>query len=99
MALMESPHQIDVVNRCDHGRLMSGNSQPRYLENRMPKMIGAQEFYSTQEVAIAAGISKATLLRWLKNGDVPEPMRDRRGWRIFSEDHVGEIRAWAHKTI
>lgn len=65
----------------------------------MPKMIGAQEFYSTQEAAIAAGISKATLLRWLKNGDVREPKRDRRGWRIFSEDEVGEIRAWAHKTI
>lgn len=24
MALLESPHQIHVVNRCDHGRLISG---------------------------------------------------------------------------
>ena len=47
---------------------------------------------------MAAGVSRPTLLRWLKNGDIPEPKRDRRGWRIFSEVEVGEIRAWAHKT-
>ena len=65
----------------------------------MPKRIGEQEFYFTQEAATAAGISKATLLRWLKNGEVREPKRNRRGWRIFSEDEVGELKAWAHKTI
>lgn len=64
----------------------------------MPKRIGDQEFYSTMETATAAGISKATLLRWLKNGDVTEPKRDRRGWRIFSELEVDKIRAWAHRT-
>ena len=64
----------------------------------MPKRIGDQVFYSTVEAAMAAGISKATLLRWLRNGDVPEPKRDRRGWRIFSEIEVNEIRTWAHRT-
>ena len=34
----------------------------------MPKRIGDQDFYSTVETAKAAGISKATLLRWLKRG-------------------------------
>ena len=65
----------------------------------MPRQIGGRVFYSTQEAAEAAGISKATLLRWLKNGDVREPKRDRKGWRLFSVNDVGEIRAWAHKTI
>ena len=64
----------------------------------MPKRLGGQLFYSTGETAIAVGISKATLLRWLRTGDVREPKRDRRGWRIFSEIEVEEIRAWAHKT-
>ena len=64
----------------------------------MPKMIGDKEFYSTVEAATAAGISKATLLRWLRNGDVREPKRDRRGWRIFSEVEVEEIQEWAHRT-
>lgn len=64
----------------------------------MTKRIGDKKFYSTVEAAKAAGISKATLLRWLKNGDVREPKRDRRGWRIFSEIEVEEIQAWAHRT-
>ena len=65
----------------------------------MPRRIGGLVFYSTQEAAEAAGISKATLLRWLKNGDVREPKRDRKGWRIFSANEVGDIQAWAHKTL
>ena len=64
----------------------------------MPKQIGEKTYYLTQEAAALAGISKATLLRWLKNGDVREPKRDRRGWRIFSDADLHEIRAWAHKT-
>ena len=64
----------------------------------MPKTLAGQMYYSTMETAMAAGVSRPTLLRWLKNGDIPEPKRDRRGWRIFSEVEVGEIRAWAHKT-
>ena len=64
----------------------------------MPRQFGDQTFFSTQEAAKKVGISKATLLRWLKNGDVREPKRDRRGWRVFSEADLREIRAWAHKT-
>ena len=64
----------------------------------MPKQIGPTVYYSTHEAADSAGISKATLLRWLKSGQISEPKRDVRGWRIFSEDELREIRAWAHKT-
>ena len=64
----------------------------------MPKKLGSQQFYSTSETASAVGISKATLLRWLRNGDIREPKRDRRGWRIFAAREVEEIRVWANKT-
>lgn len=64
----------------------------------MPKRIGETIYYSTNEAAAEASISKATLLRWLKNGNIREPKRDVRGWRIFSESDLEEIRAWAHKT-
>ena len=64
----------------------------------MPKRIGDQEFCSTLETATAGGISQATLLRGLKNGDAREPKRDRRGRRIFSEFEVEKIQAWAHRT-
>jgi len=39
---------------------------------------------STSEVATLAGIHRDTLLRWLRKRLVPEPGRDRHGWRIFT---------------
>jgi len=38
------------------------------------------------QVCELAGISRSTLLRWIKTGVVPEVKnRDRNGWRLFSE--------------
>lgn len=51
--------------------------------------------YSTQEVADLAGVHRDTLLRWLRDATVPEPSRDRRGWRVFSEQQAKEIAAFA----
>lgn len=53
----------------------------------------------TAEAAKKAGISKATLLRWLKEGKVPEVARDIRGWRVFTEEEVERIREYANKII
>ena len=39
---------------------------------------------STKKVAAKAKVHKDTLLRWLRNGSIPEPKRDHRGWRRFS---------------
>ena len=39
---------------------------------------------STKKVAAKARVHKDTLLRWLRNGSIPEPKRDHRGWRKFS---------------
>lgn len=54
--------------------------------------------FSAKEAAAAADISKNTLLRWLKQGKVPEVARDRNGWRIFTEEDVERIRAYAQRT-
>ena len=43
-----------------------------------------KETYSTSEVAAMAGVHRDTLLRWLRESKLPEPNRDRRGWRVFS---------------
>ncbi len=53
----------------------------------------------TAEAAKKAGISKATLLRWLKDGKIPEVARDVRGWRVFTEKEVENIREYANKII
>jgi hypothetical protein len=54
--------------------------------------------FTAHEVARAAGISKNTLLRWLKQGKVAEPFRDRNGWRVFQQEDVDRICAFANRT-
>jgi len=46
---------------------------------------------STAEVAQMAGIHRDTLLRWLREGAVPEPRRDRHGWRTFTSQEANWI--------
>lgn len=51
------------------------------------------------EAAAAAGISKPTLLRWIKLGRIADAARrDRNGWRIFDQDEVDRIKAVAAST-
>ncbi len=50
---------------------------------------------STMEVAKQAGVHKDTLLRWLRAGLVPEPSRDRKGWRVFTEDEAYKVVGFA----
>lgn len=44
--------------------------------------------YSTAEIADRVGIHRDTLLRWLRDGRIPEPARDSRGWRVFAESDL-----------
>lgn len=50
---------------------------------------------SLKEAAKEVGVSAVTLRRWLLAGKVPEVQRDRNGWRVFSEEDIGSIRAFA----
>ena len=51
--------------------------------------------YSTAEVAAMAGVHRDTLLRWLRERTLPEPRRDRRGWRVFSPKDAATVVAYA----
>ena len=53
------------------------------------------KFLSTAQVAAKAGIHRDTLLRWLRQGRVPEPARDGRGWRAFTPVEAEAIAAHA----
>ena len=55
--------------------------------------------YRTKAVAERAGVSRETLLRWLKEAKVKEPSRDRNGWRAFSDEDVRAIVEYANKEI
>jgi predicted site-specific integrase-resolvase len=51
-----------------------------------------QTYYRTAEVCAMAGISRSTLLRWLRRGILKDAShRDRRGWRLFAESDVSRI--------
>ena len=58
----------------------------------MPININGSIYYRTSEVCRKIDISRATLMRWLKNGVITEPARDRRGWRLFAPDDVTKIK-------
>jgi excisionase family DNA binding protein len=59
-------------------------------------MTPPKERIYTAEAAKQAGISKATLMRWLKDGKIPEVARDVRGWRVFTEEEVEHIKKYAN---
>jgi len=62
----------------------------------MPKVLGEKKYYFTHEAAKTAGISKATLLRWIDRRFVKDSAkRDRNGWRLFSELEVRAISRFA----
>ncbi len=46
-----------------------------------------------------AGISRATLFRWLKAGILEDIMfRDRKGWRLFTQDDISRIKSEATRV-
>jgi excisionase family DNA binding protein len=64
----------------------------------MPVSIGNRRFYRTSEVCRRVGISRSTLLRWLKEGclDISD-YRDRRSWRLFTEADVNTLISEANR--
>lgn len=64
----------------------------------MPVKINDRTFYRTSEVCKMAGISRSTLLRWLKEGYLNiQDYRDRRSWRLFTKDDVNMLVAEANR--
>jgi predicted site-specific integrase-resolvase len=61
--------------------------------------IKGRQYYQTAEACEIAGISKNTFLRWVRSGvfiDVSQ--RDRRGWRLFTEEDLERLKEEANKT-
>ena len=50
-----------------------------------------QKRYTTKEILTIAGIARATLYNWLKDGKIPEVQRDRNNYRIFSEEDLKHL--------
>jgi len=64
----------------------------------MPVTVSGQKYYRTAEVCRMVGISRTTLFRWLTEGVFNEPEhRDRRGWRLFTEEEVNRMETEANR--
>jgi len=61
-------------------------------------VIEEKKYYWTLEFCQKAHISRSTLLRWLKKGVIKEPIRDRRGWRIFNDADLKKIKTEVGRT-
>jgi excisionase family DNA binding protein len=65
----------------------------------MPVQLNGERYYRTAEACQAAGISKATFLRWVRDGHFTDvKSRDRRGWRIFSQGEMDGLLKEANKV-
>ncbi|OGX32443.1 MAG: hypothetical protein A2787_09785 [Omnitrophica WOR_2 bacterium RIFCSPHIGHO2_01_FULL_48_9] len=50
------------------------------------------------EVSEILGVSSKTLARWEKVGKIKKPKRDWRGWRVYEEDDIVQIRQF-HEAV
>ena len=59
----------------------------------MPITINGNTFHQTAEVCKIVGVSKNTLLRWIKDKKFADvEYRDRRGWRLFTQDDLQRLK-------
>jgi len=63
----------------------------------VPLEINGQTYYRTSEACIKTGVSRATLFRWLKAGILSKYYKNRRGWRLFTEEDLATVRTEAKK--
>lgn len=59
----------------------------------MPIEFDGQVYYRTSEICRKTGISRATLFRWISQGILKKLLRDRRGWRLFTEADLNTVKA------
>ena len=58
----------------------------------MSVMFKGQTYYRIREACEMVGVSRSTLLRWLKSGILKDAAhRDRWGWRLFSKADIEKI--------
>jgi len=59
----------------------------------MPIALNGTRFYRTSEACAKAGISRMTLLRWIRDGSFTDvEQRDWRGWRLFTDGDLARLK-------
>jgi excisionase family DNA binding protein len=63
----------------------------------MPVIVKGETYYRTSEVCAIVGVSRSTLLRWLRDGITRDVPRDRRGWRLFATSEIDRLKQEADR--
>jgi predicted site-specific integrase-resolvase len=59
----------------------------------MPLVINEKQYFRPAETQRIVGISKNTLINWLKGGILGQyELRDRNGWRLFTQDDIETLK-------
>jgi excisionase family DNA binding protein len=59
----------------------------------MPVSISGKTFYLMHEALKETGISRSTLLRWIKEKKIEDTKyRDGNGWRLFTQQEIEKIK-------
>ncbi|MDO8525677.1 MAG: MerR family transcriptional regulator [Candidatus Omnitrophota bacterium] len=54
-------------------------------------------FYTTKDVLDRLMVTRPTLYKWLREGKIPEPIRDRNNFRLFTAEDIENI--LGYKTL
>lgn len=60
--------------------------------------VEAKRRMTVTEVAEIIGISAKTIMRWEKMGKIRKPKRDWRGWRVYDDQDVEQIKNF-HEAV
>jgi DNA-binding transcriptional MerR regulator len=64
----------------------------------MAVKINGRVYYRTAEVCQIVGIGKSTLFRWIRQNIIKDAeYRDRKGWRLFTEDELLSLKSETNK--
>ena len=64
----------------------------------MSVLINHRTYYMIAEACTIAGTNRNTLLRWIREGRfVDVKIRDRNGWRLFSDDDIARLKIEINK--
>ena len=65
----------------------------------MPVEVEGKTYYKVSEASQLSGVSRSTIHRWIHEGiTTGGKLRNRNGWRLFSEEDIAEIKAEAGKV-
>jgi excisionase family DNA binding protein len=64
----------------------------------MSVSVSGKTYYRTEEVCKMVGLGRSTLLRWIGSGIIKYALhRDRRGWRLFTQEEIKRIEDEANR--